>query len=73
MVLVATSIGMSVTVLNFNHRGPKAQRAPKWLTSLLLGKLAKFLFVDAGPKYGMLLFICACMYKVVIQQYSDVV
>ncbi|XP_072024685.1 neuronal acetylcholine receptor subunit alpha-7-like [Amphiura filiformis] len=48
MVLVASSIGMSVIVLNFNHRGPKATKAPKWMRSLLLGKLAKILLISGG-------------------------
>ncbi|XP_038070406.1 neuronal acetylcholine receptor subunit beta-2-like [Patiria miniata] len=36
MVLVAASVGMSVMVLNFNHRPPGARRAPEWMRRLLL-------------------------------------
>ncbi|XP_071785863.1 neuronal acetylcholine receptor subunit alpha-7-like [Asterias amurensis] len=36
MVLVAASVGMSVMVLNFNHRPPSARRAPAWMRRLLL-------------------------------------
>ena len=61
MVLVASSIGMSVIVLNFNHRGPKAQRAPKWMSSFLLGRLAKILFLDGDPKYGKGAILSLCM------------
>ena len=52
MALVAVSIGMSVLVLNFNHRGPKAARAPKWMRSLLLGRLASKILFVGGAQYG---------------------
>lgn len=53
MGMISLSLFLAIIIENLHHRRPKLKPVPKWLKSLLFGKLTKFLGIKL-PKVNHL-------------------